>query len=406
MKIQKKKTKLHLSPAQFRVEKANNYLYEELGISIRIDLEGNSLRIRKTLPPRPGSRRTRQHQQTLILELDASQKGIEQAIKDVIELHNLLSLRIFDWRTWDRYIRRSHKRCVRQNELIEAQVERFKNHFPRPSKSRITREEAWKTQWAPYFNKLPSDKHLTDQVILDAIGKKTEEASAGRQRFCIKLVKFIEFLDFETGLDLKKLGEGYELPPITGDELPMDEGILAALDLIDEPEWRVAYLLQAIFGLRNHEIFFLDRSKIESYKGITVLRVPEETKTGFHPVAALYPEWFDEPEWHLRTAKLPEIELDLKKTTLAKIGKEVTDAFKRFGIPFTPYKLRHAWARRAMEFGFTDETSAEFMGHDVQTHRKHYHRLIAMKHGLRIAQSFINNPNRPKPPQRKREVTP
>ncbi|MBM0745569.1 hypothetical protein JOY44_29555 (plasmid) [Phormidium sp. CLA17] len=231
--------------------------------------------------------------------------------------------------------------------------------------------------------------------------QKTEEGTASREKLCNKLKKFVEFLDFETKLDFKKLSRGYELSPVDEDALPTDEEILAALDLIDDPEWRTAYLLQAVFGLRNHEIFFLIRSNVEIHKGIAVLKVSEETKTGFHPVAALYPEWFDDPEWSLRTAKLPDVELDLEKTTLSIIGGEVTSAFKkRFKIPFTPYKLRHAWARRALMFGFPDEAAAEFMGHSVEVHRKHYHRLIAMKESLRIAQASMVNPNRPKPPQR------
>ena len=284
--------------------------------------------------------------------------------------------------------------------MIGAQVEKFKAHFLALRKEKVSRAEAWKTQWACYLNKLPLDQYLTDQVILDAIKHKTKEGTASRERFCNKLKKFVEFLDFETKLDLKELSRGYELSPVDEDTLPTDEEILAALDLIDDPEWRTAYRLQAVFGLRNHEIFFLNRSNVQIHEGITVLKVSKEAKTGFHPVAALYPEWFDDPEWNLRTAKLPDIELDLEKTTLADIGREVTMAFRRFKIPFTPYKLRQAWARRAMMFGFTDDAAAEFMGHSVQVHREHYHRLIAMKEGLRIAQASMSNPNRPKPPQR------
>ncbi|HEY9877811.1 MAG TPA: hypothetical protein V6D29_05110 [Leptolyngbyaceae cyanobacterium] len=389
-----------LTPAERRVKKANDHLREEFGIKIRIDLAGHSLRIRKTLPPRPGSGKTKWHQQTLTLGLTADREGVNQAFQDVIHLNTLLSQRKFDWKTWDQHIRLPCKARVNQNELIGVQIEKFKKHFLALPKQKITREEAWRTSWSVYFNKLPSEQYLTDQVILDAIRQKTEEASAGREKFCIKLKAFIKFLDFETELDLGALGKGYDIPPVTEDELPTDEEILAALDLIDDPEWRTAYLLQAVFGLRNHEIFFLDRSKEESYYDITVLNVSKETKTGFHPVAALYPEWFNNPEWNLQTAKLPEVELDLEKTTLSKIGANVTDAFRKFGIPFIPYRLRHAWARRAMEFGFTDEAAAEFMGHGVEVHRKHYHRLIAKKHGLRLAQSFIGNPNRPKPPQK------
>lgn len=385
-----------------KVKKANDYLREELGIHIKIDLAGNSLRIRKTLVPRPGSGHTKPYQQTITLGLKADKKGIEQALKDVIELNNLLAQRKFAWKTWDHYLDRPCPYRVKQTELIGVQVERFKKHFLALPKARISREEAWRTQWFPYLNKLPFDQYLSDPIVLEAIEQKTEKASANRERTCTKLKKFFAFLEFETALDLVALGQGYELPLMTEDALPSDEAILAALALIDKPEWRTAYLLQAIFGLRNHEIFFLDRTKKESHEGITVLSVSDVTKTGFHPVAALYPEWFDEPEWQLQTAELPELEfkLDLNQTTLSKIGNTVTRAYKRFGIPFTPYKLRHAWARRAMLFGFSDETAAEFMGHRVDVHREHYHRLIAMKHSFRLAQSSINSPNRPKPPQR------
>jgi integrase len=389
-----------LTSAERRVKRANDYLSEELDIKIKIVLIGDRLYIRKTLPSRPGSSKTEWHQQTITLGLTANSKGVEQAIKDVMELNNLLAQRKFDWKTWNQYLCRPCKHRVRQSELIGKQVEKFKEHFLSLPKDKLTREDAWKANWAQYFNKLPFDQYLTDEVISDAISQKTEEASANREKFCAKLKRFLKFLDFETRLNLTALGKGYTLPPVTGDELPTDEQILAALDLIKDPEWRTAYMLQAVFGLRNHEIFFLDRGKTESFKGITVLSVPDETKTGFHPVAALYPEWFDNEEWNLQTAKLPEVEVDLEKTTLAKIGKKVTAAFRKFGIPFSPYKLRHAWARRAIEFGFNDETAAEFMGHSVEIHRDNYHRLIAMKHGLRIAQSFMSNPDRPKPPQR------
>ena len=388
------------TPAERRVKKTNEYLREAFGIQIRIDLAGNSLRIRKTLPPRPKSGRTDWYQQTITLGLKADQEGLKQALKDVLELNNLLSGRKFTWKIWDEYIRRPCKARVSQTELIGAQVEKFKAHFLALPKEKVSRAGAWKTQWAGYLNKLPLDQYLTDQVISDVINQKTKEGTASREKLCNKLKKFVEFLDFETKLDFKELSRGYELSPVDEDTLPTDEEILAALDLIDDPEWRTAYLLQAVFGLRNHEIFFLIRSEVHIHEGIAVLKVSEKTKTGFHPVAALYPEWFDDPEWNLRTAKLPDVELDLEKTTLSDIGREVTMAFERFKIPFTPYKLRHAWARRAMIFGFTDDAAAEFMGHSVEVHKKHYLRLIAMKEGLRIAQASMANPNRPKPPQR------
>lgn len=391
----------NLKTAKHRVKQANNFLYEECGIRMKIHLIGQRLYIRKVLPPRPESERTDRHQQVITLGLNADQQGIQQAIQDVRELSSMLSQRKFNWKTWRQYLGDSYEPRKSQTETIRTQVEKFKAYFLTLPKQKISREDAWKTQWSHYFKKLPFDEYLTDKIMLDAIYEKTEEGSCCRKKFCLRLKAFIEFLDFKTDLDLVAIGKAYNGTPVNEDELPTDQEILDALDLITVPEWRTAYLLQAIFGLRNHEIFFLDRDNVESYEGIKVLKVAAETKTGFRAVAALYPEWFDNPEWNLQTAKLPDINLDLSKTTLSKIGDKVTRAFKKFGIPFTPYALRHAWARRAMEFGLSDEAAAEFMGHNLVTHQKHYQRLIALKHGLRIVQSFMANSNRPKPPQKR-----
>ncbi|MBM0745567.1 hypothetical protein JOY44_29545 (plasmid) [Phormidium sp. CLA17] len=157
------------TPAESKVKKTNVHLREELGIQIKIDLAGNSLRIRKTLPPRPRSGRTDWYQQTITLGLKANPKGIAQALKDVIELNNLLSQRKFDWKIWDDYLCRPCKARVNQTELIGAQVEKFKKYFLALRKEKVSRAEAWKRQWAHYLNKLPLDQYLTDQVISDVI---------------------------------------------------------------------------------------------------------------------------------------------------------------------------------------------------------------------------------------------
>ena len=239
------------TPAERRVKKANDYLREELGIRTKIDLEGNRLRIRKTLPPRPNSGHTKRYQQTVTLGLNADRKGIEQALKDVIELNNLLAQRRFDWKVWDQYLRRPCQHRVNQNELIGAQVEKFKKHFLALPKTKISREDAWRTQWSQYLNKLPFDQYLSDQVLSEAIHQKTEEGSSNREQCCNKLKTFIEFLEFETELDFTALGKGYKLLPVTEDELPTDEEIVAALALIDDPAWRTAYMLTGYFIFLN-----------------------------------------------------------------------------------------------------------------------------------------------------------
>lgn len=40
--------------------------------------------------------------------------------------------------------------------------------------------------------------------------------------------------------------------------------------------------------------------------------------------------------------------------------------------PFTLYKLRHAWARRAYDFGISDDDASIMMGHSPDIHRGTY----------------------------------
>jgi integrase len=94
-------------------------------------------------------------------------------------------------------------------------------------------------------------------------------------------------------------------------------------------------------------------------------------------VWAFYPEWID--EFKLRTIQLPDLETDLAKTTLQRIGQRVTAQFRRYGIPFSPYNLRHAWAVRTIHFGLPDTVAAKMMGHSVAVHTRTYHQWITAR---------------------------
>lgn len=147
-----------------------------LGIYIKIDLKSHRLRLRKTLPPRPGSGRAKWYQQAVTLGLNADSDGVKQAMLDVIELNRLLSERRFDWKIWDKYLVRSCKNRVRQTELIGAQVDKFQKYFLALPEQKVSRENAWKYQYYPQLKKLPSDQYLTDQILLEVIEKKTKQA--------------------------------------------------------------------------------------------------------------------------------------------------------------------------------------------------------------------------------------
>jgi len=89
------------------------------------------------------------------------------------------------------------------------------------------------------------------------------------------------------------------------------------------------------------------------------------------------PEWVE--EFELRSIRLPDLTTDLRKTTLQRIGQAVNRQFRRYGIPFSPYDLRHAWAVRTIHFGLPDAIAAQMMGHSLAIHTRTYQRWIARR---------------------------
>ena len=106
----------------------------------------------------------------------------------------------------------------------------------------------------------------------------------------------------------------------------------------------------ATYGLRNHEVFFCDCSSLAP-GGDRVLRVLPTTKTGEHQSWPFHPDWvehFGLQELAENPAALPAIQTDLRRTTLQQVGRRVSEQFRRYDLPITPYDLRHAWAVRTI----------------------------------------------------------
>jgi integrase len=156
--------------------------------------------------------------------------------------------------------------------------------------------------------------------------------------------------------------------------LPSDEVIVEWYDRIPNPTWRYVYGIMATYGLRNHEVFFCDYQALRQGDPEGRITVLETTKTGLHDVWPFYPEWID--RFNLGQGTLPPIATDLTTTTLQRIGQQVAIQFKRYGVPFSPYDLRHAWAVRTIHFGLADTVAARMMGHSVAIHNRTYHRWI------------------------------
>ena len=358
-----------------------NQRFRSARLGLTVERRGDRLNLRGTLPPRPHSPRTRSHQQRLPLGLPATKAGLKQIEQEAKVISARLIERRFDWAD---YLPTAEPDSA-ESPSLDHQISRFQDHFYHRDGAEIAARSSLKTTWdkayAPYLKKLlahTSDhpRHSLGEAIVATL-EALPRQSRSRQVGLTALKAFAEFSQIHLPVPLESLAGSYGHRHTQRRHLPTDEEILQWYDRIPNPAWQYVYGLMATYGLRNHEVFFCDRSQLVDYPGEARLTVLETTKTGLHDVWPFYPEWVE--RFHLAQGQLPNINTDLNRTTLQRIGQQVAIQFKRYGLPFSPYNLRHAWAVRTIHFGLPDTVAARMMGHSVAIHTRTYHRWITLR---------------------------
>lgn len=364
-----------------RIEQANGRL-RAANVGIVIELRGDSLYLRATLPPKPGARSQRPSQQRIRLSnrgIKANLAGIKEkeAEAEARKVSALLACREFDWQP---YLRASvDPLCL----TIDHWVAEFEaDYFARRERNPKS-ETTWKGDYLRVFNKLPKNAALSIEVLQQVILKAPPDTRT-RKRTAIALNALAKFADLE--VNFKPLSGTYSPKKVQPRDLPDDLTVATWFHQIAACDWRWAYGILATYGLRNHELFHLDFSNFP-------MLIVKEGKTGSRLVYPIYPEWAS--EWELDKVTLP----NCSGKTNSDLGSRVGHAFKRLGIPFTAYDLRHAWAVRSLEFGLDISLAAKQMGHSVQVHSDLYHHWISKDVHQKAFNILANRPDRPYPPQ-------
>jgi integrase len=217
--------------------------------------------------------------------------------------------------------------------------------------------------------------------LLVAVLESYPVASRSRQQCAVVLAALAKHHALPLPEDWRELGSGYGLHAARFRPLPSDPQILRLVEQIPNPSWRLVYGLMATYGLRNHEVFFCDFSALAP-GGDRVLRVLPTTKTGEHQVWPFQPEWVDHfalDQLARDSDGLPPVDRDLRRTSLQRVGQRVSEQFRRYELPLTPYDLRHAWAVRTIHIGLPDTVAARMMGHSVAIHTRTYHHWITRR---------------------------
>ena len=360
-----------------------------LGLSI--ELRGETLNLRGTLPPRTNSYRQRAYQQRIPLGLPATKAGLKQIEQEAKVIAARLIEKTFDW---NQYLPNSPPQALGSGTMAE-KIAAFEQTIVCPPRGDVKDLAAARTTWektyAPYLRKLTRtlDQHsrLSLQEAILATVQSTPAHSRSRQICCTALGSFAGFCGLEMTADLRSLWGNYSPSRTQRRQIPSDQDILSWCDRIPNPQWRFVYGIMATYGLRNHEVFFCDYGQLEMGQSEARITVLETTKTGLHDVWPFWPDWVE--LLRLREVLLPPLNTDLTRTTLQRIGQQVSTQFRRYGIPFSPYDLRHAWAVRTIHFGLPDTVAAKMMGHSVTLHNQTYHRWITRRDQQQAVQTAL-----------------
>jgi integrase len=360
-----------------RISQANGRLKAaRVGVMIERPNDSNRLHLRATFPPKPTSKKTEPYQQRLSLGYHANPAGLKLAEQEARKIGALLDCGEFSWVPYLKTISATPQTVAEWAERFEA------DYFQRRARNPKS-ETTWRTEYRLVLSQLPQTALLTIDLLERAIRATTPD-SRTRTRYvmvCNALARFAGL-----SVDFKGLKGNYSPYETEPRDLPNDRAIAEWFYKIPNAAWQWAYGILATYGLRNHELFYLDFSKMP------VLLVVDGAKTVSHRVYPLYPEWVD--EFGLKTPKLPPC---TGKDNSA-LGNRVTVAFNRYDVPHSPYDLRHAWAVRSIGF-IPIELAAQQMGHSVAVHTRTYHKWITEEVHDRHFRLLMERRDRPKAPQ-------
>jgi integrase len=353
---------------------------------VTIEINGDRLCLRGTFPPKPKSQRTKAYQQRLSLGIHANIEGVKLAEQKAREVGVALDAKTFDWTAYQKNKQPNHSD---QPKTTADWVKEFESDYFQKRSRTPTSKSTYKDNYLTPFNKLPGSEQLTEQTLINTV-LKTKPDSSTRLQTVKALTKLGQFAGL--AVDLSEYRGSYSVTSVNPRDLPSDPEIAKCrLQLADNPVALWVYGMMAAYGLRNHEIFHLDLSNIEDDGEIQVLN---KTKTGFRKVWPCFPEWVE--MWNLGDPFVPEMQRPVESYKNKDLGAKVYSLLK--AIPFTPYNLRHAWARRTFEYGWNPEMAAHMMGHSLTIHIKTYHAWIGDDPYREAFNRLSNRTDRPLPP--------
>lgn len=363
---------------QGKLNQANGRL-KAANVGITIEAKGNRLYLRAVLPPKLDSNRHEPYQQRIALGIRANFWEVKVAEAEARKVGALLDCKHFSWQPYLKQVTEPPTEIIIADWITKFEQHYFQRRARNPKSESTYHNDYWKV-----FKNLPQAETLDCELLLSTI-LKTSPDTRIRKRYCLALNALAKFAGLD--LDVKHLVGSYGSKQLSPRNLPNDEMIAQWFFNIKDPARQWAYGAIATFGLRPDEIFYLDTSDLEL--GGYMLSVLDG-KTGLRRVWAYYPEGVD--LFGLRSPKIP--------TATARnngdLGSRCGQYFRRAGLRFKPYDLRHCWAIRTIGFGLDVSLAAAQQGHSVRVHTELYHRRISDRHHQRAFDLLMLRSERPR----------
>lgn len=378
---------------RYAVQQVNDQL-DIAGVRVKLKLTNHkSIGLQGTFPCKNndvGKNGSPNKQYVISLGVAANDAGVKTADLKARQLDFLLTTKQFYWtpellgKKAQRVVISGEQKAAKLiGELIEEyEVEYWKTH--EKNRQGIAN---WKTGYIQHLKKLPQNVPLSNDAISQAIDK-TKPGTYARCRLIWQIKRLCELCDF----DCSKVVKSYATskPKCKTRIVPSDDEILNGFTKIGEsivhgrhtaaiqPEqWQWIYGMLATYGLRPHELFAVDLEDYNNSKNVYHFvkldpQLTKGTKTGERScgIPPLHPEWVE--LFNLRITKLPS-----SKADFYSLSKIIGNKFRRTGMDFMPYSLRHAYAIRGHRLGIQIKTMADFMGHTVKEHTETYQRWMS-----------------------------
>lgn len=362
-------------------------------VRVSIKQTGNSLQLRATLPLKPDDCERLgkgKKQYDLSLGIPANLEGLKTAIEESYELGKLIARHTFEWNEKYLGIKSREKQDIK---TIGELLEKFEENYYKIRQKTLTSENTFNN-----YKSVIKRSFVLESLAIKSNFEQVINASQGNKKNELIAVASVFIKTFQLGFTLDVTRDS--VTP-TYREIPDEEKIIRSFALFEKfalnrkntniceetdtwEMWRWVYGMLSTFGLRPRELFVQpDINWWVSPQNVdNTWKVHKDTKTGYREVIPFIPEWIE--LFDLKNP-LPLKILDKKVTKIASVQninwmrRDISRWFRKVGIEFQPYDLRHACAIRSHLQGIPIKAAADNLGHTVDEHTKTYQRWFGIE---------------------------